>query len=217
MAKIKYTIDGTDIETKGVHVSASSGVVDGLKMKEPFTVSWEDYNGQAIDLSAPRYEVREIKLDCWLKASDPVDFVTKVNSFLALFDKAGLRRLQIGIDANKPLVYEVYRASAVDIEKKWRSAEMIGTFTLTLVEPEPVKKVLKYTRTSDADKTVSITFESDYIINIYWGDGNTTLDEAEGTATHDFTADGDYIIIVTGNIDQITSFTTTGTVIWDKL
>ena len=53
---------------------------------------------------------------------------------------------------------------------------MIGTFTLTLKEPEPIKKVYKYQRTSTSDKTVSFTLTSSKMLNIYWGDGSHTFD-----------------------------------------
>lgn len=214
---IIYKIDGNKFSDYDVTVEASHGVIDGLKMKEPLSVDWEDYNGRAVDLSAPRYEERVIKLDCWMKADSMIDFAVKVNNFLALFDKAGLHRLEIVIDTSKPLVYQVYRSDAVEIDKRWNDSLTIGRFTLTLVEPLPVKKVLKYTRTSDADKQISITFESDYVVNIFWGDGNVSSNIAEGTTTHDYADDGTYYVVVGGNINDITSFTTTGTVVWSRL
>jgi hypothetical protein len=137
-------------------------------------------------------------------------------------------KLEKGIEASeytpapedlKPLLFEVYSSEGVDIKKTWSERNMVGTFKLKLREPEPVKRVIKYTRMSDANKTASITVTSSKLLNVYWGDGSHTYD-VSGTAqtiTHDFTADGDYYIVITGNIDEINSLTTNGTVIWNKL
>ena len=219
---IVYKLDGVDIKTYGAYVSASEGLLSRPKPKAPVTVDWADYNGTVVDLARKIYEPREIELECFIKADTQSDFVLKCNTFLALFDVAGTRRLEVFVDNEatpKPLVFEVYLAESVTINKKWSANTMVGTFTLKLKEPEPIKKVLKYTRTGTGDKTVSITVTSTKLLNIYWGDGTHTYD-VSGTAqvvTHDYNGNGTYYIIVTGNIDEITSLTSTGTVVWNKL
>ena len=219
---ITYKLDGIDIKTYNVYISASDGLLSRPKPKANTSVDWADYNGTVVDLTKRLYESREIELDCFIKADTQADFLLKCNTFLALFDAVGTRRLEVFVDNEatpKPLVFEVYSSDNISISKKWSSATMAGTFSIKLKEPEPIKKVLKYTRTSDANKTVSITVTSAKLLNIYWGDISHTYD-VSGTAqtvTHNYAANGTFYIIVTGNIDEITSLTTTGTVVWNKL
>lgn len=216
--EVRYLLDGVDFKTYGIGVSSSS-TIGKLKMKEPFKVEWDNYHGDAVDLRKKYYKARDITLDCYIKADSVTDFLSKFNAFSAVFDKAYTNRLTLLLEGNEPIPFEVYLRDGIDLKKTWNAGLMVGTFTLVLNEPEPVKRVLKYTRTSDADKTVSITVTSTKMLNIYWGDGEHTFD-VSGTAqtiTHNFTANGTFYIVVTGCIDEITSLTTTGTVIWAKI
>lgn len=216
---VTYLLDGVDLRTYGVYVSDSDGLLSRPKMKQPNSMSWPNYHGEVVSLQKKYYEARAIKLNCFIKASDPTDFINKLNAFLALFDKAWTRRLTVSVEANEPLVYEVYAEDGIEVKKEWNKSTMVGTFILNLKEPEPVKRVLKYTRTADADKTVSITLTSSKLLNIYWGDGSHTFDVSgtSQTRTHNYTANGTYYIVITGNIDEITSLTTTGKIVWTKL
>lgn len=219
---IIYKIDGVDFTTYNVYVSSSDGLLSRPKPKKNISVDWPDYNGTVVDLSKILYEPREIELQCFIKADSQPEFVAKCNTFLALFDKTGTRRLEVFIDNEttpKPLLFEVYSTDSIDVSKKWSATTMVGTFTLKLSEPEPIKKVLKYTRTGTADAEASISFTSPKMVNIYWGDGSHTYD-LSGTideVNHTYAANGTYYIVLTGNIDEITSLTTTGVVVWNKL
>lgn len=209
---LSYKIDGVDFKSFGVWVSKSEGFVDGLTMKEPQTTNWQGEHGEVPDLAAPRYNAREITLDCFIEASNKFDFLTKVKAFLAAFYKPDLRKLELSI-SSKPLIYMVYTPAALEVEKRWSDSQMIGTFKLQLKEPQPIKRLLKITGTS-----VSITFTSSNPINIYWGDGSKLLD-AYGTAqtkTHTYATSGTYYILITGVIEEISSFTTTADVVWSK-
>jgi PKD repeat protein len=219
---IVYKLDGIDIKTYGVYVSASDGLLSRPKPKANLQVDWADYNGTVVDLTKRLYEPRGIEIDFFIKGDSQADFLLKCNTFLSLFDALGTRRLEVFVENEttpKPLVYEVYLSENVSVSKKWSSNKMVGTFSLKLKEPEPIKKVLKYIRTSSANKTVSITVTSAKLINIYWGDLSKSYD-VSGTAqtiTHDYASNGTFYIVITGNIDEITSLTTTGTVVWNKL
>jgi PKD repeat protein len=216
--EVKYYLDGVDFKTYGVSVSDSS-TIGKLKMKEPAKIDWPNYHGDAVDLRKKFYKSRDITLDCYIKADNPTDFIAKFNAFSNAFDKAYTNRLTLLIEGNEPIPFEVYVKDGIDPKKKWNAGMMVGTFTLVLNEPEPVKKVLKYTRTGEADKTVSITVTSTKMLNIYWGDGEHTFD-VSGTAqtiTHNYTANGTFYVVITGCIDEIASLTTTGTVIWAKI
>jgi hypothetical protein len=219
MDVVKYFLDGIDLRQYGVYVSDSDGLLSKPKMKKPSSLSWPTYNGEVVYLAKKYYEPRMIKLDCFLKADSPNEFIVKLNYFLALFDQSWTRRLSVMADSTEPLLYEVYLEDGTDVKKKWNSTKMVGTFSLVLKEPEPIKRVLKYTRTSDADKTVSITLTSSKLLNIYWGDGSHTFD-VSGTAqtfTHNYSSNGTFYIVITGNIDEITSLTSTAKLVWNKL
>jgi len=104
----------------------------------------------------------------------------------------------------------------MDVSKKWRDAHMFGTFQMKFEEPEPVKRVIRYT----GDKA-EITFRSYDVFNIYWGDGKVNYDvsftpeDTEDTAKHEYDATGTYYICFCGNTDSLISFSTNGEVIWE--
>ncbi len=218
--KQAYLIDGIDIkETFGVCVSDSDGVVDRPKLKPPTSVSWDDYHGEAVDLQHKFYDPREITLSCFIRANSKNEFIAQVSAFQQLFDKAGTQRLLIDVHPIKPLVYEVYCKDAIDVSKTWNNKLMVGTFKVKLVEPEPVKRVLKHIRANEATKTCTITLTSTKLVNIYWGDGSVDEDISgtDYTITHDYADNGDYFAIITGCIDEITEFSTTAILVWNKL
>jgi hypothetical protein len=141
---VTYLINGVDFKTYGVFVSESDGIVDNLAMKEPFTVPWDDYHGEVIDLSRPRYEAREITLSCFIQGVGKDEFLDRVQAFMAQFMRPGTQRLHVSVHSSKPLVYEVYCKETISLKKRWSDALMVGTFELKLREPQPVKRVLKF-------------------------------------------------------------------------
>lgn len=212
---LSWSLDGTGFLSYGVYVSASSGIVDGLKMKEPQIKDWQGDHGVFVDLSAPRYEQREIELDCFIHATGKLDFLSKITAFEKAIQKAGLRKLTLTI-SNKPLIYMVYKSESLEVKKQWSETDMFGTFSLKLIEPQPIKRLLVFTATAGA--TVSLTMTTSNPINIYWGDGLQLLD-AYGTSitkTHTYSNAGTYYILLAGVIEEISSFTTTANVVWSK-
>lgn len=141
---IDYSVNGTNFTTDGVYVSDSKGIVGGLKLRRPVTQEWPDYHGEVVDMAAPRYEARDITLECFMKATTKETFLTGVQTFLARWMSASMKRLMIIVDSSKPLIYDVYLSQGPDIDKKWNDATMVGTFSLKLREPEPVKMVYKF-------------------------------------------------------------------------
>lgn len=219
-SNIEYTIDGVNIkDVYGVCVADSKGVISKPKLKTPTSVSWDNYHGEVVDLWHKFYEAREITLSCFIKAESKNDFITKVVQFEQLFDKQGTQRLMISVHPIKPLVYEVYCKNEISVTKTWNDRLMVGTFDLKLTEPEPVKRVLKHIRVSEATKECVITLTSDKYVNIYWGDGESDLDVCgtNKTIKHTFKDNGDFFIVITGCIDEITDFSTNAIVIWNKL
>lgn len=234
--QLTYLLDGVDFKEYGVYVSASKGLLDGLKMKDPYKVEFDGYHGTAIDLSRPRFDEREITLECFITTTGgKLEFVRKVKAFLDLFSTrhmvaegatlnadlcpAGLHRLMVDIHPVKALVYEVYLPDATDIDKTWNDARMTGTFTLKLHEPEPVKKVLKHMRTNNSNARTEFTITTSKLVNVYWGDGTTSQDicGTKQNVAHTYAENGEYYIIITGVIEDVETFETDDIVIWDKV
>lgn len=214
-----YRLDGVDFKDYGVYVSGSKGILNRPKMKAPAELSWDNYHGKSVDLQHKFLEAREITLDCFIKADSKNDFIVAVSRFQQLFDKKGTNRLTIDVHPVKPLIYEVYCQDVIDVTKTWNDALMVGTFQLKLIEPEPVKRILKHIRVSSATKTCTITMTTNKLVNIYWGDGTVDYDISgeEVVVTHDYSEIGDYFPVITGCIDEITDFETNAIVVWNKL
>jgi len=215
---IVYKLDGVDFATYGVHISASDGLLSKPNFKKPNSHSWPEYHGEVVDLGKRVYDPRVIQLDCFILADSKELFLTKCNTFLSVFEKSRTLRLSVTVDPAKPLLYEVYLDGELDIKKIWNDGQMTGQFTIKLREPEPVKRVIKFTAATGAMQA-SLTITSSKLLNIYWGDGSHTFD-VSGTSqvvTHNYTAKGDYYIVLTGNIDEITALTHNGTLVWSKL
>lgn len=217
-----YTIDGVDLKEYGVYVSGSEGIMDRPARKNPYSVSFDNYHGEMVDLEHNYVGVRNITLSCFIKAESKMDFIQKVSAFEQVFDKRGTHRLVLDVHPVKPLIYEVYMKDKIEIKKTWSDDLMVGTFSLKLVEPEPVKRVLKFIKISSATATCTITMKCAKYCNIYWGDGSVTYDAAGNasdvvTITHTYTNNGDYFPVITGCIDEITDFVTNAIVVWNKL
>lgn len=222
-SKLEYYIDGVNLKDYGVRVEGSDGIIDGLVMKTPFTANYLDEHGEVIDLTRPRFEPREISLSCWIKGEGGyMDFTNKVTSLLAALRAPGTHRLMIDINPTKPLVYQVYCLNGPKIKKTWNEEKMIGTFTLNLREPEPVKRVLKHIAITEATREISISIKSNRYYNIYWGDGEADYDVGGNateivTTTHTYAENGDYFPIITGVIEDILEFSSNAIVVWNEL
>lgn len=221
--KVDYYINGVSFRSLGVKVSASSGLIDSLKIKEPAKASWPDQHGEVVDLAAPRYQSRAIELSCYIKADSSTAFILAVQTFVAAFQKSGLQQLRVEVDdgvvTRKPLLYLVYLADEVSITKKWSQANLVGTFTLKLIEPEPVKRIYKFVAVSPGALEVTMTVTSTEPVNVYWGDGNNDLDVTTSSLeiSNTYAAAGTYYIVVTGVIENITGIVTTATEVWSRL
>lgn len=222
MANVKtleYSIDGVNLKEYGVFVSDSKGLTDRPKMKKPYLESWADYHGSMVDLNHKFLEDRVITLNCFIKSDNGKgEFVSAVNKFLQIFDEHGTHRLMVDIHPTKPLVYEVYLEDSVEFAKTWNDGLMVGTFTLKLREPSPVKRVLKYMKVDNNTPDVSITIETNKSVDVHWGDGSSVFDvSGKQTLTHKYKDTGDYYIIVSGCIDEIIKFETNAIIVWQKI
>lgn len=219
---VEYYIDGKNFKEFGVYVSKSKGIVGQLERKEGLQVDWDSYHGIARDKRRKRYKERTITLECIIEASGRSAYVEWVNLFFKQFEADGNHRLKIEYDGTtKPLVYEVELHDGVDPEKTWGTYNddlMVGTFTIKLVEDEPVKRVLRHIGTT-ANSVASISFSSYKMLNVYWGDGTHTYNASglKQTLEHTYSEPGEYDIIISGVIEDVTDFSTNAIVIWDVL
>lgn len=217
---VEYYIDGQNFKDFGVYVSKSNGLIGMLERKDPLQVDWDGYHGIVVDTKRPRYRERTITLDCFIEASSKSSFVEWVQLFMSQFQKEDKQRLRVEYDRKgKPLFYEVFCQNAADVDKNWTYNDelMVGTFRLTLIEPEPVKRVIRHIGSTNS--TAQIMLTSNKLLNIYWGDGTATYD-VSGTnrqITHQYTGAGEYDIIITGVIEDIKDFETNCIVVWNKL
>jgi hypothetical protein len=215
--ELVYRLNGVDLREYGIYVSESNGLFDRPKQKSPFKLDWPGYHGQVVDLTGKRVESREIELKCWIKAEGRMDFVDRLNRFLDVFARDGTQRLMVDVHPKKPLLYEVYNEAGISVSKQWREGIMTGTFTLKLIEPEPVKRVVRYRRNGDAEKTLTVALTSDKIVMIYWGDGQKNEVFGDVSVSHDYANDGIFWAVIAGVVEDITGFETNGIVVWNKI
>lgn len=217
--QLSYLIDGVDFKEYGVYVSDSEGVLNRPKLKTPASESWDNYHGMDVDLNHKFYDVREITLSCFIKAKSKNDFIMQVSKFEQVFDRQGTNRLVIDVHPVKPLIYEVYCKDEIAVSKTWNDSLMVGTFKLKLVEPAPVKRILKHIRSGEGNAKCTVKMTTRKYVNIFWGDGSVDYDiNGTGvTVEHTYAANGDYFPVITGCIDEITDFTTNAIVVWSKL
>jgi hypothetical protein len=94
---------------------------------------------------------------------------------------------------------------------------MTGTFSLKLIEPDPVKRIIRHQRISEATKTLTVSLTSNKVVTVYWGDGKHTEAYGNVTLSHNYDSNGIYYAIVAGVIEEITDFFTNGIVVWNKI
>jgi len=222
MAIPQFLINNINFSSFGVTCSKARGLMDELEMKDIKVANWPGYHGEMVDLAKISYDVRVIELDCWIKGFGRDDYTAQLHAFKAQFRGPHTKRITVKDLLDKPLVYEVYCPTDFKVTEDWSQPEMVGTFTLKLREPEPVKKILKFTRTSEATKQVSISITTIKMVSIYWGDGARsknvyTSGSGPITLTHDYQNNGDYEIVIAGVIEEILSFETNAVIVWNRL
>ncbi|AUD00928.1 hypothetical protein [Spirosoma pollinicola] len=214
---LNYSINAVPFSQLGIHVTRSSGVVDGLELKDPFRVDWPDAHGEVVDLSRPRFQARTITLESWMVAPSADSFITQFNSLLTELVRSNTQRLKLTPVTGKPLVFEVYAKGNLSVKKEWRDGAMVGEFTLSLIEPQPVKYVLIGTGNS----TASIRLTAPTPITLYWGDGTKTqMQGTNQTLTHSYGGSGTakYYLIISGELERMSVQEKTNlTDLWPRL
>ncbi|WP_411898569.1 hypothetical protein [Elizabethkingia bruuniana] len=145
MGEVIYSLNKKFFKDYNVFVSKSDGLLGKLKPKARTTYEWPGYHGRQSDpLQKPIFDVREITLECWVEGSDWRVMKISHDNLLSEFDKSGVHRLLVNpFGDNQPLVYDVILVESSEIQKTFKDGEMIGVFTLKMVEENPIKKILR--------------------------------------------------------------------------
>ncbi|QNS40183.1 galactose-binding protein [Chryseobacterium manosquense] len=166
MGEVKYSVNGKYFKDYGVYISSSDGLFDALKRKKVNTYDWAEYHGSSLDLSSPKFEQREISLKGFVTGANWIDMKSNFDAIISEFQKAGTQRLLIEPFGLKPLPYEVCMIDDVNLNKTFKDGKMVGVFTLKLIEPNPIKKVLYLTGTS-----LNLAYNSPNETEIFYGNG----------------------------------------------
>lgn len=219
---VEYFINGVNFKEFGVYVSKANGLVGQLERKEGATAEYDTIHGRAYDYDYVKFKERKISLECFIEAHSRSSFIEWMHHFFEQFRKKGTRRLRVEYDGStKPLVYEVIMLEGTDPDKtfpRYNEQMMVGTFTINLEEPDPVKMVLRHISTA-ANSVSSIKLTSPKKLTISWGDGEHTrgVFGTNRTVTHTFAEAGEYDIIISGNVEDITNLVTDDIIVWQKL
>ncbi|QNV11237.1 hypothetical protein [Elizabethkingia anophelis] len=169
MEEVVYSLNGIEFNTKNnpykIFVSKSDGLMAKLKPKAKTTYEWPNQHGkQSNPLQKVRYESREISLECWVEGSGWKEMKDNYDSLMSEFDKLGTQRLIISpFGTTTPLIYDVVLVESSDPKQAFNNGEMIGIFTIKMIEERPVKKIL-YTESTNLQ--LSFGAPSMVIINI---------------------------------------------------
>ena len=216
---INYIIDGHNIRDEWeIFVSESSGIVDIPELKERAVVDWAEYHGEVIDDRTPKYKAKKMTLKCLMACADPAALVAKSREINELFARSGLHRLEVALSPTTSLFFDVILDGAISFSKKWRDANFVAEFDIVLKEPEPMKKVLKFT-SSDLNRTARINITTAKSVSINWGDGNVSPDlyGTDAEIVYNYQKNGEFVIIIHGDIDELTVNETNTETIWNKL
>lgn len=221
--QLSYSINGKPfIDTWGIYVQESDGLLDRPAMKTPVSQDWPGHHGEVVDLDDKRVQARDITLKCWMPCVSKLDFAEKFNDFCKQFEGNGTARLMVDIHPTRPLVYEVYLREALNVSKKWNDRLFVATFTLKVREPDPVKRIVRFLSIEGEEHSIKLNAGTGNVLTIAWGDGTFTHNvygehTTDATALkHTYTDGGIYYAIVSGVIEDVTDFETDGIVVWEK-
>lgn len=180
MNEVVYSINGKYFKDFGVYVSSSEGLIDALKRKPVKTYNWSEFNGESIDLSDVKFEARQITLSCFIKGENFPQMQSRFQSFINEFQKSGTQRLMVRPFGYNPLVYEVYISDEVKLNKTFNNGQMVGTFQIKIIEPNPVKKVLLFD-----DKTgLNLHYNCPSENEIFFNDGKKITVKGDASLTN---------------------------------
>lgn len=166
MNEVKYFVNNKNFRDYEVYVSDSIGIADALERKTVQSYDWAEYHGTSLDLRNIKFKERKIELKCFVDGENWEMMLANFHAFKDQFARSGTQRLHIVPFEFKTLAYEVFMQEDITLEKSFREGRMVGIFTLNLIEPNPIKTVLK----TSLDK-FKLSYESTTETEIFFGDG----------------------------------------------
>lgn len=166
MSEVKYFINNKNFRDYEVYVSDSIGLTDAVERKTVQSYDWAEYHGISPNLRNAKYKERKIQLKCFVDGENWEVMNARFLDFKNQFTKTGTQRLHVVPFEFKTLAYEVYMQDDIALEKTFRKGRMVGVFTINLIEPNPIKTILK----TSLDK-FKLSYESTTETEIFFGDG----------------------------------------------
>ena len=210
MGEVRYSINGKYFKDYGVYVSDSDGLFDALKRKKVNTYDWAEYHGSSLDLSSPKFEAREITLKGFVVGDSWVSMKFRFDTIISELQKAGTQRLLIEPFGLKPLPYEVYMEDSSELQKTFSDGKMVGIFTLKLIEPNPIKKVLRVN-----GSMLRLSYNSKFETEISYGNGEKDIVYSNASLSKVLPSGS--IVVIAGNIENISNLITDAEVLWERL
>jgi len=166
MNEVGYFINNKNFRDFKVYVSDSMGIADALERKAVQSYDWAEYHGASPNLRNVKFKERKIQLKCFVDGEDWEVMLSNFHAFKDQFARSGTQRLHIVPFEFKTLAYEVYMQEDIALEKTFRKGRMVGIFTINLIEPNPIKTILK----TSLDK-FKLSYESTTETELFFGDG----------------------------------------------
>lgn len=164
---VQYSLNNKSFKDFEVYVSESKGLVGQLERKDVVQYDWSEYHGISPNLRNPKFKERVIELECFIRGENWEQLFTRFRSFIiSEFSKSGTQRLHVTPFNFKTFAFEVFCKDEIKPEKRFKEGEMFATFTLKLIEPNPIKTILKTNLDS-----FKLSYESTTETEIFFGDG----------------------------------------------
>ncbi|OPC34568.1 hypothetical protein [Elizabethkingia miricola] len=145
MGIIDYSLNGKQFRKNKIFISGGFRTLfSELKLRETKGYAWKNLNGIKTDPSEkPVFEPREITLSGWVEGNNWEQMRENFNAVMIDFTKAGTQRLVCDAYGKKTIVCDVKLKDGFPLlEGKTKDGKNVGTFTLKLVEENPIKKIL---------------------------------------------------------------------------
>ena len=221
--KVDYLINDFRFSDHNIVVSSSTGVIDLPKYKSVTKRDWAERHGYIVDTDMLMLDARTIKLDCAVYAKNFDVFITAIRKLSEQFK--GLEVLKVNfVGTHIKLLFGVYLDGGIAITKDWREEDMFGTFNLKLVECEPQKRIYVVPCEPFTEMGYSLSYTSISPFSVMSAGMRQRITapiaEKEGVVKMMIKGDkdGEDYVIISGNIDDITSLKlTNATLLWDKI
>jgi hypothetical protein len=136
----ELTIDTIDIWTTYGAFLLKGGYNELMrpsKRKASLSNSWPEQDGIEVDLSAPKFEDKDVDLSFILSASSEAEWWTRYNAFFALLKGAGTRSMYVK-ELNKTiLLYYKEAPSYEQLTKIKGTSTVAARFTIKFCVPSP--------------------------------------------------------------------------------